>query len=228
MGQTVTVGNTPLTVENPRVRKAVTSRGPAHTHLVADAGQYVVVDLTINGSTPESDLDLEFRSAVDGSARAESNPISTTVEKGYAFPFPAKQHDTAAIRWATDEKDVDWELSAETRETLALKPRFTVTDLQVARRDDQLSLEMTVANDGERDGTFKARVSLAGYSGGTIVEFPVSAGESQTYTGRPEDILLYAENSGGGTLTIQYPADEGLASIEQSVRLPETTTETKT
>jgi hypothetical protein len=228
MGQTVTVGNTRMTVENPRVRKAVTSRGPSHTHLVANAGQYVVVDLTINGSTPEEPLERKLWSAVDGSARAESDPISTTAEQGYAFPFPAKHHDTAAIRWETDEKDVDWELSAETRETLAVEPRFTVTDLQVPRRDDQLSLEMTVANDGERDGTFMARVSLDGFSGGSIIEFPVSAGESETYTGRPEDILLYAENSGGGTLTIQYPADEGLTMVEQSVRLPETTTESKT
>jgi len=217
MGTTVTVSGTSVTVENPRVRKAVVTPGMAHTRVVANAGQFVVVDIAVDGATPDQPFDREFRSAVDGETRDGSDPLPTTDAGGYAFALPATRHDRGAIQWATDETDVYWTLPRAVLGSLAVEPKFSVTAFRVPRRDGERVLELTVANEGERDGHFAARVSFDGYSGGSIVEFPVPAGESETYTGRPGDVLLYFENHGGETLTVEYPADEGLRSIERTV-----------
>lgn len=225
MGETVTVGDTSVTVGNPRVRKAVVTPGMAHTRVVANAGQFVVVDIAVDGETPEQPFDREFWSAVNGESQDGSDPLPTTDAGGYAFTFPATRHDRAAIQWAADETDVFWSLPRAVLASLAAEPKFAVTAFRVPRRDGERVLELTVANEGERDGHFAARVSFDGYSGGSIVEFPVRAGESETYTGRPGDVLLYFENHGGETLIVEYPADDGLTSIERTVGSATTTGE---
>lgn len=235
MERTVTVGNTRMTVENPRIRKAVVTTGMAHTRVVAHAGQFVVVDVLINGAQPDvRAANLDLWSSVDGNIVSGSDPLSSLVGEpaAYAFTFPAQRHDRAAIVHRADGPEsgagVYWNLPAPIRERLAFEPKFTVPGSHVPKRNGQRVLELTAANEGERDGTFRARVSLDGFSGGSIVEFPVPAGESRTYTGSPGDILLYLENQGGGTLTVQYPADKGLTSIERTVQLSRTTTGSNT
>lgn len=231
MGRTVTVGETRMTVENPRIRKAVVTAGMAHTRVVAHAGQFVVVDVLINGAQPDvRAANLDLWSSVGGRTLSGSDPLSSLVGEpaAYAFTFPAQRHDRAAIVHRADGSEsgagVYWNLPAPIRERLALEPEFTVSDIHVPKRNGQRVLELTVGNEGERSGTFRARVSLEGFSGGSIVEFPVPAGESRTYTGSPGDILLYLANQSGGTLTVQYPADEGLMSIERTVQSSPTTT----
>lgn len=224
MGTTVTVGGTSITVENPRVRKAVVTPGMAHTRVVANAGQFVVVDITVNGTSPDQYFDRDFWSVVDGKTLQGSDPLPTTDERGYAFTFPAARHDKAAIQWETDKSDVYWSLPQSVLETLAVEPKFVVTDFQVPRRSGELVLELTVANEGNRDGHFAARVSFEAYSGGSIIEFPIPSGESKSYIGRPGKILLYFENHGGETLTVEYPADDGLTTIERTVNTSKTTT----
>lgn len=226
MGETVPVGETRVTVENPRVKKAVVATGQAHTRVVAHTGQYVVVDVFIDGEPPETLTDFEFWASVDGTQLPESEPFpSRDGATAYAFLFPATQRNTAAILHTPDEARIYWELPRAIRETLPLEPTFTIETIEVPTRHGQHTLELTVANEGERDGTFAARVSLTGFSDGSIIEFPVPAGESRTYTGRPGDILLYAENRGGGTLTVQYPTTDGTARIERTVDRSETTSE---
>ncbi|WP_248896768.1 hypothetical protein [Haloplanus halobius] len=224
MGRTVTVDGTRLTVENPRVRKAAVSRGMTHTRVVAHAGQFVVADILIDGEPPDRTAALDFRSVVDGEYLPGSDPLpSVDGTASYAFSFPAERHETAAILRLTDGSRVSWDLPTTILETLALEPAFVVSDIRVLDRDGRLVLDMTVANEGARDGAFAARVSLEGFSGGHIVELPVPAGESRTYTGRPGDILLYLENQGGGTLTVHYPGDDGLTSVERTVQPARTT-----
>jgi hypothetical protein len=224
MGTTVTVGGTSITVANPRVRKAVVTPGMAHTRVVANAEQFVVVDLTVNGTPPDQYFDRDFWSAADGKTLQGSDPLPTTDEKGYAFTFPATRHDTAAIQWETDESDVYWTLPRSDLDSLAVEPEFVVTDFRVRRRSGELGLELTVANEGDRDGHFAARVSFDGYSGGSIIAFPIPSGASESYTGRPGKVLTYFENHGGETVTVEYPADDGLTTIERRMNTPETTT----
>lgn len=230
MGQTVTVEDTSITVKNPRVRKAVVIEGMAHTRVVASAGQFVVVDVLINGEQPDETNNLNLWSSVDGDQLSGSGPLRSLIGEpaAYAFSFPAKHHETAAILHSDENSRTYWSLPATVRNTLAREPKFTVPELEVLNHNGQLKLNMTIANDGERDGTFKARVSQEGFSGGSVVEFPVAAGESHTYTGRPDDILLYLKNQGGGTLTVQYPTDGGLTTIERTVELSQTQTESPT
>lgn len=213
-----------MTVANPRVSKAVVTPGMAHTRVVANAGQFVVVDITVDGTAPDQYFDREFWSAVDGTTLQGSDPLPTRDERGYAFTFPVARHDRAAIQWEADESDVYWNLPRAVLETLAVEPKFVVTEFRVRRRNGSLALVLTVANEGDRAGHFAARVSFDGYSGGSIIELPVPAGGSETYTGRPGNVLLYFENHGGETLTVQYPADDGLVTVERTVNTSETTT----
>ncbi|WP_092733103.1 hypothetical protein [Halopenitus persicus] len=224
-----------MTVENPRIRKAVVTTGMAHTRVVAHAGQFVVVDVLINGAQPNvRAVDLDFWSSVDEHILSDSDPLSSLIGESAAcaFAFPAQRHDRAAIVHKADGEEsgagVYWDLPTHIRERLAFEPKFTVSGFRVPKHNGQRVLELTVANEGERDGTFRARVSLKGFSGGSIVGFPVPAGESRTYTGSPGDILLYLENQGEGTLTVQYPADGGLTSIERTVQPSRTTTGSNT
>lgn len=219
MGRTVTDGDTAMTVGNPRVRKAVVVEGAAHTRVIAHAGQFVVVDVSIDGERPDEAADLDLRPSVDGDQLSGSGPPPSPAGEpaAYAFPFPAERHEAAAILHTGGDSHTYWSLPTTVRDALAHEPEFTVPELEVSSHDGHLKLNMTVANDGERDGTFDSRVSLEGFSGGRIVEFPVAAGESHTYTGRPDGVLLYLENQGGGTLTVQYPTDDGLATIERIV-----------
>jgi hypothetical protein len=230
VGQTVTVEDTSITVKNPRVRKAVVIEGMAHTRVIATEGQFVVVDVLIDGEQPEEVTNLDLWSSVDGEQLSGSDPLPSLIGKpeAYPFSFPAEHHEEAAILHTGENSRIYWSLPATVRDTLAREPKFTVPELEVLNHNGQLELNMTVANEGERDGVFKTRVSLDGFSGGSIVEFPVAAGESHTYTGRPDDILLYLENQGGGVLTVQYPTDDGLTTIERTVELSQTQTESTT
>lgn len=220
MGETIAVGATRMTVANPRVRKAVVTTGMAHTRVVAHAGQFVVADVLVDGDRPDArPANLDLWSVAAGERVPNGDPLgSLQGESGaYAFRFPAAEHDTAAIVHTGGESRVAWTLPAPVRETLAREPAFVVSKLRIERRDGDRVLEFPVTNEGAREGVFRARVSLDGFSGGSVVEFPVPAGESRTYTGRPGDILQYAENSGGGTITVEYPADDGLARVERAV-----------
>lgn len=218
MGQTVTVGDARLTVTNPRLSKAVFVKGVHDPRLQTSSGQYVTVDVTIDGHPPE-DLDTEsLRPAVDRTVLTDMRTFPTTVEGEFAVPFPTGKHDTAAIRWHYEETRVSWILPATVRTSLAMEPTFRIERLAVPRRDGQRVLELTVANEGERDGQFKAEVSIEGFSGNAVIEFPVPAGESRSYRGRPGKILLYIEDNLGETMTVQYPGEDSVARLEHTVR----------
>lgn len=219
MGRTVTLDDRSVTVANPRVRKAVVSRG-AHARVVAGAGQYVEVDVTVDGTAlDDADRggDLALRAVANGSPVPDGDALPTVESGRFAVPFPAERHDVASIRWTTGESAVDWVLPAAVRERLAAEPAFRVADLAVPREDGDLGLEMPVANDGDRDGRFVARVSFEAFSGGAVVSLDVPAGETRRYSGRPGSVLLYLDNSGGGTLTVEYPGVDGLRQVEHGV-----------
>lgn len=218
-GTTVSVDGTTVTVAAPRVRTSVVSPGMAHRRVAATAGQYVVVDVTVDGAAPGRSLELDLWSSVDGTTVDGSDPLPTVAERAYAFTFPAARLDRAGIEWTPDDDatTVTWTLPRSVLETLPRQPSFVVESVRVPRRDGRRTLALTVANEGDRDGTFRARVSFDGFSGGAVVEFRVAAGESARYAGRPGDILTYLENHGGETVTVTYPARDGLATVERSV-----------
>jgi hypothetical protein len=217
MDGTVTVDGVSVTVSNPRVRYAIPVAGAHVLPLTTDVGQWVVVDVTIDGE-PAKRLDERFGYAVDDSAGRESEPRSTTEHGAFGVPFPVGDHDTAAVRWRPGaETAVDWTLPEAVLESLAATPAFRVTSFGSEVRDGERVVKLTVKNDGGRDGQFLGRVSFEGFSGGDMVSFSVPAGESNRYSGRPGKVVRYFENNGGRTFTLQYPGPEGMDYVEQTV-----------
>jgi hypothetical protein len=221
MDETVEAGDTRMTVGNPRVGKAVTTRGVHDPRVLAHAGQFVIVDVHVDGSPPDRLDDVTLGSSVAGTPLPDGDPVTALDEGGFGFPFPAERHETAAIRWEPDDGAVLWDLPETVRDALASEPVFRVEEFAVPRRDGRLVLELAVANDGDRDGRFLAEVSIGGFSGREIIGFPVPAGESRRYSGRAGKMLLYFENNGGGTLTVGYPGPDGMTEVTRTVDVPE-------
>lgn len=226
MGQSTSNDGTRMTVTNPRIRKAIATHG-VHTRLVTyematddsgpGDGQFLVVDILIDGE-PAEDLDsLELRPNIERERISLDGPISVAGGEGiYAFPLPAEAPDQATLQWRTQEETTSWILPESVRWSLGREPSFRIDDIAVIRKDGDLVLELTVTNEGDRDGTFIARVSQEGFSGGDIVTFRVPREETTTHTDHPA-VITYMENAGGGTLTIQYPGNSGLRTIEHAV-----------
>ncbi|MEF8840279.1 MAG: hypothetical protein V5A62_01450 [Haloarculaceae archaeon] len=222
VGESIEVGGVPMTVSNPRVRKGVLAMGVHDPAVRAAEGQFVVVDVTVEGREPDRLEGGTLRSSVDGDLLPEGDAVSTLTEGVYAVPFSAERHETATVAWQTDYRTVHWTLPEEIRETLPLEPAFHVEGMDIPRRDGQLVLELTVANEGEREGVFLAEVSSRAFSGNDVVSFPVPTGKTRTYTGRAGKMLLYFENNGGGTLTVRYLGDGGVSRIARSREVGET------
>lgn len=233
MGRTVTLDGASMTIASPLVRSQVVANGPAHQTPLDRADRYVVVDVTTEGPVGR---DPDLRGAVDGEARPESGPIPTAPVSGeaapldprewaaapVAFPFPAGRHDTAAIRWARGGATVLWDLPEAVLEALVGSPSFVVESLEPTRRDGELALSFTVANEGTRAGRFVASVSFEGFSGSDTVAFDVPAGTTRTHVARPK-VLLYLENTGGGTVTVRVPTGDGYDVRELEVAATPTT-----
>ncbi|MFC6974608.1 hypothetical protein ACFQL1_07805 [Halomicroarcula sp. GCM10025709] len=216
IGEHVTIDGTSVTVANPRVRLAIPFSGMHVLPLTTDVGQFVVVDVTVDGS-PAAELDGELAAVVDGERVQESSGQATTTQGSFGVPFPVGAHETAAVRRTAGSTVVEWGLPGAVRTALAETPAFRVTSFESRLHEGQRVVELTVRNDGGRDGQFLGRLSFEGFSGGDIVSFGVPAGESERYSGRPGKVLLYFENDGGGTLTLQYPGPDGMESVEHTV-----------
>lgn len=219
MGRSVTVDGSELRVANPSLEKAILAPGVHDPTVRTTAGQFVVVDVRRDGEPLDRGTEAVLRSSVDGEPPRESEPVPSAEPGRWGFPFPAVESERAAVRWRTDGGDIYWNLPTTVRTTLDAKPSFRVTSATVPRRDGRLVLDLTVVNDGTRDGRFRAVVSMEAFSGREVIEFPVPAGESRRYTGRAGKLLLYFENNGGGTLAVRYPTDGSMARIERTVEL---------
>ena len=224
VGESVEAGGLPMTVSNPRVRKGVFAMGVHGPAVRAADGQFVVVDVTVDGEAPDLLQCGTPRSSVESELVPEGQAVSTTTGGVYAVPFPAERQEAAAVAWETDSRTVRWTFPGGIRDTLPRVPRFHVEEMDIVRRDGQLVLELTVANEGEREGVFIAEVSQRAFSGNDVVSFSVPAGESRMYTGRAGKMLLYFENNGGGTLTLRYLGDGGVSGMERTRTVGETPT----
>ena len=229
IGETVTVDGTSVTVADPRVRKSISTLGVHGPTFETFGGQFVVADVA--GGDP-GQIGGTFRASVDGETapisgpRGDADPLPIAdTERTYAFPFPVQSVETAAIRWSREEHTVYWDLPAEIRDALATEPAFRVVEFGLPRRDGELVLDLTVENEGDRDGLFWMQASFDAFSGHEIVQFPVPAGESRDYTGRANGLVLQFENNDGGTFEIEYPSEDGTDVLERTVSVSETPAE---
>jgi hypothetical protein len=232
MGESAIVDKQMLRVANPRVRATVMQDASAWQSLAVPDGQFVVVDVTARGPVPEHRRDLTFGGTVDGEPTGD-DPVLVAVDgaggpfrppdweaRRVAIPFPAASHERASVYWQVDDTTVRWPLDEATRQTLAAAPSFRVEELSARRVDGDVELTLAVANHGDRDARFQARVSFeAIHDASSAIAFDVPAGETASYEGVPR-ILEYHDIR---TVTVQHPADGEAQRTELSVPAPERT-----
>jgi hypothetical protein len=87
---------------------------------------------------------------------------------------------------------VRWPLGQPTLSTLAAEPAFRVEELSARPVEDDVALDLTVANEGARDARFQAWVSFeAIHDESSAVALDVPAGGTASYADVPP-ILSYA------------------------------------
>lgn len=232
MGESAIVDKQMFRVANPRVRQTVMQDAGAWQSLSVPGGQFVVVDVTARGPVPEHRRDLTFGGAVDGDPTG-GDPVLVAVDgsggpfhppeweaRRVAIPFPAASHERASVYWQAGDTTVRWPLDGSTREILAATPSFRVEELSARRVDGDVELTLAVANDGDRDARFQARVSFETiHDASSAIAFDVPAGETASYVGVPR-VLEYHDIR---TVTVQHPADGAAQRAELSVPAPEGT-----
>ncbi|WP_256300772.1 hypothetical protein [Haloarchaeobius salinus] len=219
MGETATVGDRDVVLSEPRLRKGVYTTGVHDPRLVAWRGQYIVV--TVTGSDLASIDDL--RTEVPGGSDVSVSPTPTLTDREYAVPLPPGNHERAELVVEENGETARWSLPAAVQENVGNMPRFGIESSEFVRRDGDLELEMTVRNEGDRDGQFVATASSAAFSGKRAFEFPVAAGESYEYSGTAGGMALLFDNDGGGTFVVEYPGRDGVERHEIRAEMPGTT-----
>lgn len=218
MGETATVGGREVTLSDPLLRKGVYTEGVHDPQLVVWRGQFVVV--TMRGTTLRS-LDA-LRVAVPGDDEASQSPTPTLAEGEYAVPIPTGEHETVELVVENAGESTRWRLPPSVADQVGSMPQFGVESAGFVRDDGDLLLELTIRNDGDRDGQFVATASSSGFTGNRTFDFHVPAGESQAYTGRAGGMTTLFDND-GGTFVIEYPGTRGVERHEMSETPPETT-----
>lgn len=227
VGETIAVDGTDLAVENPRVRKMIVSRGPAHDWLRHGDGQFLLVELTgleepDGASRRDPDAFAPLAVAVDGTIRrpetvyrlADVPPHQSGADgtAAAAIPVPATDADSAAVVWRGGDRDAYWEVPAATRERLASQPAFAVRSHAVTATDEGVELDVTVANEGDRSGLWLAQVSIQSFSGRWFVGAEIPAGGRVERTFRPVE---YGPET--GEVTVQF---RSTTQFTETVALP--------
>ncbi|WP_276259173.1 hypothetical protein [Haloglomus litoreum] len=228
MGESAVVDKQSLTVANPRVRPTVMHDAGAWQSLRVRDGQFLVVDVTARGPVPEHARDLHLGGAVDGEP-VDGDPILVVEgddpggprappeweQRRLAIPFPAVSHERASVWWRVGDTTVRWPLGESLLSTLAAEPAFRVEELSTRRTaEDDVALDLTVANEGARDARFQMWVSFeAIHDASSAVALDVPAGGTATYADVPP-ILAY---EGAEVVTAAFRADGESQRVELAV-----------
>jgi hypothetical protein len=227
MGESAVVDKQSLTVENPRIRPTVMQDAGAWQSLRVPDGQFLVVDVTARGPVPEHARDLHLGGAVDGQP-VDGDPVlvvegedpggprapSEWERRRLAIPFPAAAHERASVWWRVGDTTVRWPLGEATLSTLAAEPAFRVEELSVRPAGNDVALDLTVANEGDRDARFQAWVSFeAIHDESSTVTLDVPAGGTASYSDVPP-ILHY---EGAEVVTTAFRAGGESERVELTV-----------
>lgn len=231
-----------ITLENVRVQRSIASFGPTHTDVAAEVGvQYAVADVAFRPgdeattddwktTNPEPLGDLHFVTLVDGELNPADGPRRNVVLRSrygqtnrLGFPVPVEPTPQAvSLGWlASDERSVYWDLGADALAALAHPPEFEVRSFEVPERatpDETLDVAVTVANVGERDGTFIAELGNAAISDQPEIFLDVPQGGTATVH---ESVT--ADVPGGDEMRVVL--DWGTDRLERSVTIDRTTTD---
>lgn len=197
-GETVQLGgDRAVTVAFVDLYRSVRTHGVSSTtHLdvatPADA-QFVVAEITVtvDGKPVDpSGEDLPVAIEVDGVRNPADRPVVIN-ELGWTaagtlvgFPVPDEPADNAAVVWTSDGGGNDttrWMVPAGIEDSLGTAPRFSVESVVTPSwtdRSGSFPVQVTVSNDGDRDGRFLAEFGVAVISDVGEIAFGVPAGET--------------------------------------------------
>jgi hypothetical protein len=188
VGESVSAPGGDVTVENPRVRKAVVV--DQHTSPVAmhRGTQFVVVD--VPHTLPDATLGPQFRAFLDGRPAAGRSTAARASDRGeltVAAPAPAQTVDEVGVAWVRGLPDsVLWSLPSAIGDRLGREPVFTVHGVTRRTGDDVVVVQFDVENTGDRDGTLHAVVrNTAAHDAYDVVSFVVPVGQRVTETAEP-------------------------------------------
>lgn len=189
-----------VTVANARVQRSVMTlcQNPGNPRVVApDGAQFLVVDVTLDG--PDRGARLAEKGPTlsierDGERVTVDGPCETVfagITRSWradrvtvALPVPIAETERAAVVWGRDGTPVRWLLPDGVVEAFGAAPTFAVRDFRVPAEIghfEDIPVALTVANDGDRDGTFRATLELANPFFENGVRFAVPAGEAVTH-----------------------------------------------
>ncbi len=116
----------------------------------------------------------------------ESVPVERLRTSG-AEPFVARAPVRSVRRATVELNGVRWALPGSVTDRLARRPRFRIREAELVARGDGAALAVAVANDGDRDGIWRAVADSRRYEdGGEPVRVPVPAGGTRT-----RDVLTF-------------------------------------
>jgi hypothetical protein len=210
---------------NPRVRRSALLARGGHAELSTPEGQYLVVGLTVEPPSdgwfeppPRRSLAVAGTGTGGGAFLVRDGPgtLVTPAYEAYearlALPAPVREYDDPALAWPRDGGSVRWRLPDAVAGRLAAAPAFEVTSVEATRGGSEVTLRLSVRNDGERDGEFLARVRLGGGSSDvwSTLRATVPADRSRTLEATPRSVtdapvgarLDLSYSGGNATVTV--------------------------
>jgi hypothetical protein len=227
MGESVTVDGATLRVEHPRVHPTVVQDASAWQSLRVPDGQFLVVDVTTEGSVPERLHEMTLTGSVDGKPLGDDPTLVVEGEdpggpyspreweqRRLAFPFPAESHEDVSVHWERGETTVRWTVGESLRAALANPPTFRVEEFSANRTDaGDVALDLAVANEGPRDARFQMWVSFEAIAdASSIVSLDVPAGGTANYEAVPP--ILHYEGAEVVTVAFRAGGEEQRVELE--------------
>ena len=214
-GTPVEVGGGTLVLERPRVAKAIAEDAGIWQDLRCDDGQYLVVEATTGGSVPDRLGDLDLASVIGGEAvedvalvvegRPGDAPRAPSAwdRRTVAFSFPDGPLEGASVRWRGEGETARWPLGDGLRERLRVEPAFELRRFDVEPDGDDVRVDLSVENTGDRPGDFLAQVAFeAVEDDSSLVELSVPTDEVAEFRGVPPILRGIARE--GLVVTLAY------------------------
>lgn len=186
MGTTVDVEGGSVRVSNPRLQATFVYDNSVWQSVKGTEGsQYLLVDVDPSGFDRPKTSWLDV--AIDGSpldADAHAATGDAEVASGsVAIPVPVAGADAATVRW---RDEAAWTVPPDIVESFATAPRFVVRS---ATYEEGTGVVVTVANEGDRDGTFRLLLSPSNaHDISSIATAEVAAGAETTLQVSAEDV----------------------------------------
>lgn len=182
-----------VTVRGIRVQRYVVQHGTAHPkQRWRPRAQFATAAVAVAGTDDRGPTDLDLAAETDVTAGrsdrlllAGDGTAAGTERFGFPVPFSPAPSSGGIVWRRADTPAVRWEFGPDHVDALARPPAFEVRGFDLpdgAADGDRVPATVTVANVGDRDGTFRAGLGNAAMSAQPLVAVDVPAGERVEHT----------------------------------------------